>query len=192
MDITLCIVDLLWRSQEAAMTINEIAKQLKGTYSYINRVVLRLVKEDIIIKKTVGHAFLCSLNKTSEKTKALLLLAEINKKQDYYKKHQKLGLLFKDFLKELPSSVVSVVLFGSYAKETFTSDSDIDILVLTISPTDITKPIRKIYSLHGKNISPLTFTQKEFQHRRNEPIIMEIIKHHIVLHGTEQFIQEVY
>lgn len=192
MDIKLQIINLLWKNQDIAMTINEIAKHLNGTYSYINRVVLRLVKENSIVKKTVGHAFQCSLNKASEKTKALLILSEVSKKEEYFQKHEKLALLFTDFQKELPSTIVSIVLFGSYAKETFSKESDIDLLVLTNYPTDITRFVRKIHILHGKTISPLIFTQEEFQQRKNEPVIKEIIKNHIIIQGAEQFIAEVY
>ncbi len=118
------IILLLWRNSDRIFTINEIAKDINGTYSYVNRVFLQLIEEKIIFKKTVGHAFLCSLNKDSEKTKALLLLAEINRKEEYSVKHKSLQLLFYDFLKELPKTVVFLVLFGSYAKETFTKEND--------------------------------------------------------------------
>lgn len=192
MDIALQIIDFLWRNQEKAFTINEIAKQLNGTYSHINRVVLRLVKEHIVFKKTVGHAFQCSLNKQSEKTKALVLLSEISRKEEYYQKHGKFKLLFDDFLKELPKDVLFVVLFGSYAKGTFTKESDIDLLIVINTKEDITSALRKIITLYGKEISPLLLTKKELQQRKEEPLIKEIIKNHIVISGAEGFIQEFY
>ncbi|PIN78438.1 hypothetical protein COV16_05885 [Candidatus Woesearchaeota archaeon CG10_big_fil_rev_8_21_14_0_10_34_8] len=192
MDVKLEIISLFWRYPEQTFTINEIAKQLDGTYSYINRVVLQLIKENIILKKTVGHAFLCSLNKASEKTKAFLLLAEISRKEEYFLKHKNMQLLFKDFIKELPKTAVSIILFGSYAKETFTKESDIDILITTTIKEDIAPVLRKMQKLHGKHISPLLFTIEEFQQRKNETVVTEIIKNHIILQGAEQFLQEVY
>ncbi len=192
MDVKLEIILLLWRNPDRTFTINEITKEINGTYSYVNRVVLQLIEEKIILKKTVGHAFLCSLNKASEKTKALLLLAEINKKEEYFVKHKSLQLLFQDFMKELPKTVVSIVLFGSYAKETFTKESDIDLLVITTAKEDLAPVLRKMQKLHGKQLSPLLFTIEEFQQRKNETAVREIIKNHIIIQGTEQFLQEVY
>lgn len=193
MDTTLEVVALLWQNPERTFTINEITKQLDGTYSYINKVILRLIKERVILKQTVGHAFLCSLNKEAEKTKALLLLAEITQKEEYLAKHKNLQLLFEDLLKELPKTVISIILFGSYAKETFSKESDIDILILTTKKEGIIIPhLRKIQAVHGKNISPLILTRKEFQERKSEALIKEILKHHIILISAEQFLQVNY
>ena len=192
MDTALQVVDLLWRNQEKAFTINEIAKLLDGTYSYVNRVVLQLVKDNVIVKKTVGHAFQCSLNKLPEKTKALVLLSEVSRKEEYYQKHGKFKLLFDDFLKELSKDVLFLVLFGSYAKGTFTKESDIDVLIITKTRENITSALRKINALYGKEISPLLLTKKELQQRKEEPLIKEIIKNHIVISGAEGFIQVFY
>lgn len=192
MDVKLEIILLLWRNPDKTFTINEIAKDINGTYSYVNRVVLQLIEEKIILKKIVGHAFLCSLNKESEKTKALLILAEITRKEEYFVKHKSLQLLFQDFMKELPKTIVSVVLFGSYAKETFTKESDIDLLIITTAKEDLTPVLRRIQKLYGKQLSPLLFTVEEFQQRKNETVVREIIKNHIILQGAEQFLQEVY
>lgn len=192
MDVKLEIILLLWRNTDRTFTINEITKNIHGTYSYVNRVVLQLIEEKIILKKTVGHAFLCSLNKEYEKTKALLLLAEINRKEEYFVKHKNLQLLFQDFLKELPKTVVSVALFGSYAKETFTKESDIDLLIITTAKEDLAPVLRKMQKLHGKQLSPLFFTVEEFQQRKNETVVKEILKNHIILQDAEQFLQEVY
>lgn len=192
MNVKLEIILLLWKNPDRTFTINEIAKEISGSYSYINRVVLQLIEEKIILKKTVGHAFLCSLNKDSEKTKALLLLAEISKKEEYLVKHKNLQLLFQDLLKELSKTVVSVVLFGSYAKETFTKESDIDLLIITTVKEDLAPVLRKMQKLHGKQLSPLLFTVEEFQQRKNETVIKEIIKNHIIIQGAEQFLREVY
>ena len=100
--------------------------------------------------------------------------------------------MFHDFLKELPKTVISVALFGSYAKETFTRESDIDLIIITTAKEDLAPVFRKIQKLHGKQLSPLLFTVEEFQQRKNETVIKEIIKNHIILQGAAQFLREVY
>src|SRR3989338_3141752 len=119
MDLKLKVSNFLWKTQNTALTINKIAKSLEETYSNINKIVTRLVNEKVLDKKVVGHAFQCSINKNSDKAKALINLGEVERKEEYFKKHEKLALLFNDLLKTFPDNVVCVVLFGSYAKENF-------------------------------------------------------------------------
>ena len=191
MDLKLKIINFLWRNQNTQFTINKIAKSLEETYSNINKIVTRLVNEKVLDKKVVWHAFQCSINKNSDKAKALINLSEIERKEEYFQKHEKLALLFNDLLKELSNNVVCVVLFGSYAKETFSKESDIDLLILTQKKEDLASIIRKTSSLHNKEINPLIFTLEEFKKRKKEAVIKEIFDNHIILKGFENFINEV-
>jgi len=187
MKLELRIVDLLARNQEKGFTINEIAKELKQYYSFVNRIVNRLAEENILIAKKAGRAYLCSLNLNEEKTFALLSLAEIERKEEFYKKNKKLKLILEDFINSVRNNVRSIVLFGSYAKGISTEKSDIDLLLISKNKFPIEKIAREIYSKYGIEINTVVLTEMEFKNQRAKEIIREIIKNHYIAYGAEKF-----
>lgn len=191
MDLKLKIISFLWRNFNKTFTINEITKSLNETYSNINKIITRLINEKVLDKKVVGHAFQCSINKISDKAKAFIYLSEVERNEEYFKKYEKINLLFSDLLKAFSDNVLCIVLFGSYAKENFSKESDIDLLILTKKKDNLAQIIRRVSSLHNKEINPLIFTIKDFHKRRKEAVIREIFNNHIIIKDFEFFIKEV-
>lgn len=195
MKLELKIIDLLSRNPEKGFTINGIAKELQQFYSFVNRVVSRLAKEGVITINRIGKAHQCSSNLDNEKTRALIVLAELEKKDELYVANKKLKLILEDFIssiKELKSNLLSIVLFGSYAKGTAAEKSDIDLLILVKKRFPVEKITREIYAKYGVEISPVLLTEKEFKEQKNKEIIKEIIKNHCVLLGAENFTKLVF
>lgn len=194
--LELKVIDLMSKNLEKKFTINETAKALNETYSFVNRIVNRLIKDKVIIKEKVGKAFLCSLNLENDKTIALLHLNEVTKKEEFYKKNKEIKLILEDFLEKLrlrfKENPLFVILFGSFAKGTATKESDIDILVVCKKKLEITDIIREIHAKYGKEIIPILMTPIEFKKQKNKPVIKEIIKYHYILYGFEDFIEKVY
>lgn len=189
MKIELRIVDLLARNQEKRFTINEIAKELKQYYSFVNKVVMRLGKENIIIINKTGKAYLCSLNLNEEKTFALLSLSEIEKRDEFYKTNKKLKLILEDFTNSIKKdNTITIILFGSHAKGIPTKKSDIDLLLVSANKFPVEKIIREIYAKYGMEINVTVLTEREFKSQKTKEIIKEIIKNHYVLYGAEKFV----
>ncbi len=196
MRLELKVIDLMCRNLENGFTINQIAKTLNETYSFVNRIVNRLIKDDVIITKKVGNAFLCSLNLKNNKTIALIHLNEVNRKEEFYGKDKKIKLILENFVEKLKlifkNNLVFAVVFGSYAKGVATKESDIDILVVCKKKLEITKLVREIYAKYGKEIVPVLMSESEFKKQKDKPIIREIIKDHYTLDGFENFVGFVY
>lgn len=190
MKLELRIVDFLAREGKE-FTINEIAKQLDEYYSFMHRIITRLEKYEVIKKRKAGKAYLCSLN-FSEKTMAMLKLAELEKRDELYAKNKHLKLILEDFLKPLESKIISAVLFGSYSKGVQTKESDIDILLIVKNKAGIDKTVKEIHAKYGKEISVVNMTEPEFAKQKEKPIIKEIIKYHHVIFGTDKFVNMVF
>jgi len=194
MKLELRIVDFLARNLERIFTINEIAKALIQYYSFVNRVIGRLANEGIIKITKAGKSHLCSLDLNSEKTFALLSLAEIEKKEHLLKENKKLKLILEDFTSMLKekNSVITIVLFGSYAKNLATDKSDIDVFLIVKKKFPLEPITKEIYAKYGVEINALALTEKEFKAQKGKEIIREIIKNHYVLYGTEDFVKEAF
>ena len=186
MRLQLKIINLL--ANKKTFTINQIAMQLNESYSFVNRTVIKMIAENLIFKEKIGHSFLCKLNTENDKTRALISLNEVNKKQEFLNKNKELKLITDEILSKIKNRVTSAAIFGSYAKNTQTKESGIDLLILAKKSFDTTELVRKIHAKYGKEVSPVVITEKQLINQKNKPIIKEILKYHIILTGFEKFI----
>jgi predicted nucleotidyltransferase/biotin operon repressor len=189
------IVHLLAKNKEKKFTINELAKALGKYYSFVHKSVNKLSEEGIIIKIKAGRSYLCSLDFGNEKTLTMIQLSEIQKREKFYSANKELKLILEDFVKSAESKIkdiVTIVLFGSYAKGTETKDSDIDILVINSCKNSVEKITKEIYAKYGKEIIPIALSKKEFEKQKDKALIREIIKTHYVLYGVEKFVSLVF
>jgi len=75
-----------------------------------------------------------------------------------------------------------VILFGSYAKGTYTNDSDIDLAIIMNNVTDridIQAELMKLRRKVDLRIEPHPFDYSDFNH--NDPMVDEILKYGINL-----------
>ena len=74
-----------------------------------------------------------------------------------------------------------ILLFGSYARGNEKKDSDIDVYIETSSPK-IKEDVRKIYDLISVKIGKFN---------REDLLIKEIIKNHIIIKGGEEYYEKI-
>ena len=166
------IVGLMRKDLNKGLTILEISKRLKIGYHPAYNHIIEMEKEGIVKVERVGSAKKCSLMLGNEKTRHLLEEVDIAKKEGLYQKNFRLrqveGLISK-LTEKFISEIFSVVLFGSYAKETATKQSDIDILFIVRSMVDkklreaIERECASYQYSHNLKISPLIVDIKEFK-----------------------------
>lgn len=190
MKLELKIVDLLARNAERKFTINEIAKTLKEYYSFVHKTVNKLTKDSVLIKERAGNSYLCSLNIGNEKALALMQLSEIEKKDEFFSKNKELKLILEDFVKsaETHVNVISIVLFGSYAKDAATKESDIDILLIGEANAGIDTTTKEIYAKYGKEINTIIMSPNDFKKQKDRAVIKEIINNHYIFYGVDKFV----
>lgn len=188
------IVDLLARNLEKKFTINEIARTLKAYYSFVHKTVNKLIEDKVIIKEKAGKSYLCSLNIENEKTLALIQLSEIEKNNEFYSNNKEARLILEDFVQsvQLQFNAISIILFGSYAKNTATKESDIDILLISKEKSRIEKITKEIYAKYGKEINVIVMTSNEFKKQKDKAVIKEIINNHCILYGVVNFVNLVF
>jgi hypothetical protein len=197
---SLKIIGLMRKDMDKGRSILEISKLLKIGYRPAYNHIIEMEKEQIILVEKIGSSKQCRLNLNNPKTRHYLELLDINKKEEICTKNPKLrSILGKLILKiagENISSILSVILFGSYAKGNATKQSDVDLMFVISNLDDNT--LRNIierecasYQIsHNLQISPLITDIKELRKMlasKEFNIGTEIRESGISLYGHEMF-----
>lgn len=153
----------------------------------IDRSVRLLSQFEVISVSRVGNRKYYKFNFNSPFASKLLELIKLEKE-----KLESITFSIVNLLRELgyeityasPDNVVKMILFGSYAKRTYTESSDVDVAVVfkERNPTEellITGIVEKLERRFEKEIQIHYFTEKEFL--GNTKLIQEIKKDGIVV-----------
>lgn len=158
--------------------LREIAKLTNLSLRTAQRLLFELEKKKIMKSKREGKNKYYALNLQNIKTKFYLLEAEINKTLELLDKYP----IFQSFLKENFSA--PLIVFGSFAEFKATKESDLDLLIIANEKIIIPKHLLP-YEIHEIKLNEKTF-QKAL--KKNEPLIKEILKNHIILTGHSYFV----
>ncbi len=171
--------------------LQEIAKALK-IHPYSLQRTLKSLKP-VLEQRNAGRTILLSLNKKLPDYPDLLLAIE-----DYKLKteNKELNLLIKnlqDFFSQ-DKNILACLVFGSYAREAITKNSDIDLLfIVKKSSKEISKKCSHLSVLLGKEINPLIFNESEFKKALEikEPAIISILEpsQRLIILGKAHFLK---
>lgn len=164
----------------------ELSKQLKLGMPSINYALNKLNK--LLIQKKQGNQLNYFLNYSNEDITPYLLFVEYF---IFNKLPPKIRIAIREFLKELETTPIMALIFGSYANNTYTKNSDIDIL-LVFQSIDHSKTVENL----AKRISMKTNTQlnpvyldyisfKDSFHNETKTFFKNIKRDKIILIGIE-------
>jgi predicted nucleotidyltransferase len=160
----------------------DIAKRLEMNQKTVSNVLNRLEKENILKFSVEGKNKYYYLNKFNPSIKEIVKLMEVDRKIKFIERNKKIGGLLEN-LEQRARGIL--IIFGSYAKGTNTEKSDLDVFVQgRISNID---DLENLYSL---KINVILSDKKRFD--KQEKIIIEILKNHIILKGVEEFIESAW
>ncbi len=172
------------------ISIRGIAKRLKKSYTLVYNNLSKLEKKEIIIKNSVPPAQIVSLNEFTPIE--ILIGIELKRKKEFLKKYPWLQVMLNDVLSSTGNLFFILVVFGSYAKEKQTKNSDIDLLIIVQDKKNINEvdnAISRAYTRVKKGVNFVDVSDfKEMIKNTNELNIgNEAKKHHIILHGVEMY-----
>jgi predicted nucleotidyltransferase len=191
-NIKLEIISLFRSNYLAQYHVREMAKLTKKSHVTLLPHLKDLKKDKILVSKKIGKNKQYSLNFDNIITKNYLTISETTVTTSFLEQ----VFLIKKITKEIFNLNLSgtIILFGSYAKKTFKDDSDIDLFYLGQITSKEIQNIRSIGKIYGKTINVKKSTLKNFELglRKKDPLIIEIIKNHIVLQNPEQFVNSLW
>lgn len=174
------ILRLMIESREKELSIRQISRIRKINYksAYLNVKVLE--QEGAITVKRQGNISLCSF---SGNFGECVFLAEYRRREELLK-DANFKVLYSRFSKI--NSQFILLLFGSYARKTFTKHSDIDLLLIADNPEDLRNEIK----LLPLNIHLTHVAYKDFEamlKTREQTVVSEAIRKNIILFGIEDY-----
>ena len=163
------------------ITASQIAKKHNLNQKSIYLFLEDLEKQGILISEMQGKNKLYQLNKSNQElVRHFLCLIEHLRTFYFYHENPNIKLIIQ---KILPYIQGIAAIFGSYAKNTQKETSDLDIFIIGNYDEE------KIASISSTfNIDVNIKHQKSFKQNR---LIKEVEKNHILIKNIEQFIQEV-
>ncbi|MDD5331970.1 MAG: nucleotidyltransferase domain-containing protein [Candidatus Nanoarchaeia archaeon] len=155
----------------------ELAKELKTSLTRIQLILNELSQYNILDynKEGKNHIYFIKKNIIA---KTFILSAENYKLAKLLCKYNTLEPLFKEITQKYPNQMI--ILFGSYAKFNPKEDSDIDIYIDSID-----KKVKETINNINEKISV-----KFGEFNKEDLLIQEIIKNHIILQGGERFYEK--
>tara|TARA_Y100000294_G_C8526375_1_gene325112 strand:- start:558 stop:1121 length:564 start_codon:yes stop_codon:yes gene_type:complete len=142
--------------------LREIAKELNLSPSAIKRELDNLIYLELINK---------------QKNKIILNKSNhfLNDLKNIFLKTDSINYPIKEGLKKLNTNFI--LIFGSFAKGNYNSESDIDLLVIgNIKQQEVFKLLRPVEKTVKREINPVVWTLKELKENKNKGFVKDILK----------------
>ncbi len=182
------ILSLYRTDYEANLHIRAMAKLLDTSHVTLLPHLKYLEQSKILQHEKVGRNKQYLLNKANILTKYYLTATEQLATISYLEKN----FVIKKLAEHLNNldTVAPFILFGSYANNTATEQSDIDLFCIGTLTKDHATYLKKFEATYGKKINTKTATTENFNTglRTGDILIKEIIKNHIILRNPDHFI----
>jgi len=186
------ILIFLLSNPEKQLTIRGIAKRLGKSYTLVYNNISDLDKKKIITKQSVPPAQIIRLNEFAPAD--VLIDIELKRRKKFLKKYLWVELMLEDILNSTKNIFFILLVFGSYAKETQTIKSDLDLLIIVQAKKNIKSIEETICTAHTKVKKGLNFVDiEDFKEMILNPnslnIGNEARKYHVILYGVEEYYQ---
>jgi predicted nucleotidyltransferase len=182
------ILSLYRTNYAVSLHARAMAKLLDNSHVTLLPHLKRLEQLKILQSKKVGRNKQYTLNKDNILTKYYLTTTEEHATINYLQKN----FLMRKFAEHLShiDIINPLILFGSYAKDYATEESDIDLFCIGKIPENQISQIKKFESTFGKKTNIKTSTTENFNTglRTGDILIKEIVKNHIILQNADLFV----
>jgi predicted nucleotidyltransferase len=152
------IMQLFYRDKNIRLHLREMARQTRLHEPSITRFLKNLEKENILKSEKEANLKKYFINKSKE-TYFMFEFFDIEK-------YNKLPRIRKEaiycYLNKLEEKPIFVIIFGSTAKETYSEDSDVDILLILNKKIKVDEAEKEVDALTAVKISTFQMTYEDF------------------------------
>ncbi|MDI6738031.1 MAG: nucleotidyltransferase domain-containing protein [Nanoarchaeota archaeon] len=162
--------------------IREVRASQKSVYGYIKDLLAaRILSEETTEKPALRYL---KPNVSSEEGKLCFALLESERAIEFFRKHRQLAGAFVQFKKEIENIADTALIFGSFARNAETSESDIDIAIIgsKINKKQIERTVEHCFVTLKNRASVRILNTADFINslRKNDEFALQILNEHIV------------
>jgi len=166
--------------------IRELSRKLKLSIPAVKNHVDKLLKEGLITKKYEGRNLKLYINRKNRNLTSYLYQIESIRLKSLPKV---IGDAVFDIISLLENKPIIVIIFGSYAKGTFTKTSDLDVIFVFNKLNDeLEKKAKLVSSRHGISIEPVYLSWNNFRKKffdEKDAFMKELKENKIIVIGVE-------
>jgi predicted nucleotidyltransferase len=176
-----------------SFTVRQIAEGIGKDYKITYTMTMRLAAQNYIIAEKKRPVTYCRLNLKGNT--ALLAYIEAIRASRFFQKHKDIELLINDLTSKITSPFFTITLFGSYVKETASTKSDLDVLIIIPGPNfekEAESAVGSIQHVSPIKIHETILTNNEFMEllKQKKPnVAWEAIDNRIVPYGAETLLK---
>ena len=189
-DIKLDIIGLYGGNYLSEFHIRKMAKLIGKSHVSLLPHLRKFEKDKILTAKNIGRSRVYSLNMENNQVREFLSLSEKKRTIEFLNKEFLIKKLYNEFI----NLQGCLILFGSYASETHTKESDIDLFYIGNIKKNEKSSIKDFGRMYNRKVHLTNMTLKQFKEQLFEqnPLIKEVVKSHIILYNHDIFINEVW
>ncbi|MBI4896105.1 MAG: nucleotidyltransferase domain-containing protein [Candidatus Aenigmarchaeota archaeon] len=166
--------------------LRELCRKLQLSMPAVKNHVDKLLKEGLIIKHPEGRNLKLYLNRANRNLSSYVYQIEAMRLKQLPKQ---VGDVVFDLLSVLENKPILVVVFGSYAKGTFTKTSDLDVLLVFNKPDEeAERKAKLVSSRHGIRLEPVYLSWSSFEKKffdEKDAFMKELKENKIIVTGVE-------
>lgn len=182
---TLKILGLFRNDYKTSFYLREIARNVHVDAKAVGLQLNRLEKVNIVKSLQKGKNKEHTLNLNNFLTLYYLILAETFTTLEYLNRNFEIKKLVGETTKKMGKTAI---LFGSFAKENMTKESDIDILIIDNEKSDLTI-LKELGNLLSREVNVKLMSEEQFTNGLviKDPLVQEIAANHIILKGIDNY-----
>ena len=170
------ILRLLFRFPEREFTEREIAGMIGMSQNTVNLALNNLRETNVFLYKRLGrtHSYRCNPDSAF-----FPLFTEM------FAEEKQVRLDMLELLKAELKNLGTCILFGSFAREEETFDSDVDVLIITRNREDAEKATahlaQELLRIFSVTFAPVIISEEDFEAKRQKGFIKEALAEGIVI-----------
>jgi predicted nucleotidyltransferase len=182
---TLKILGLFRNDYKTSFYLREIARNVHIDAKAVGLQLNRLEKVNIVKSLQKGKNKEHTLKLNNFLTLYYLVLAETFTTLEYLNRNFEIKKLVGETNEKMGKTAI---LFGSFAKENMTKESDIDILIIDNEKSDLTI-LKEVGNLLSREVNVKLMSEEQFTNGLvvKDPLVQEIAANHIILKGIDNY-----
>ena|SRR3989344_6003928 len=163
---------------------NSISKILNISHVGAQKILKRLLRENVVINKTIGKSITYKLNLNESYVSHLLTFLLADEANNLKR--------WKEEFKELYKNDRIVMMFGSAIKD-YAHAKDIDLMIVLEKNEvkEVNKILKKKEEILPKKVHAITLTYQDLSDnlKKKDKAMVDIVKNAIVLDGQEKYVE---